>query len=290
MVDEMRLAELIADIHERAGDQDALALLDIAITVSQTREATTDAVLDHFVANARTAGQSWTVIGARLGVTKQAARQRFADRVDTAVLGQIPHSPRLAAALAAATDAARTDGRVETGTEHLLAGLMNDGIAAAALEKLGVSAAKIRDAGHRLFGAPTPAGPQAPPYSADARTAVQAAGRLAWERAAGVPAVTGTEHLLFVLALDYGSRARRVLNELGVNVADIKREVACFLESAGRPSARRRRRRRAEGIVACSFCGKPRSDQRRLISGPGVWICQQCVRLCVDILDQPDAI
>jgi ATP-dependent Clp protease ATP-binding subunit ClpA len=292
MADEAHLAELIADVRERADNQDALTLLDAAITVSQTWEATTDAMVDHFVANARTAGHSWTVIGTRLGVSKQAARQRFTDRVDRAAtpsLGQVPHSPRLAAALAAATDAARIDGRPEVRTEHLLAGLMNDGIGAAALEKLGVSVEKIREAGHRLFGSPAPAGTRAPPYSADARAAVQAAGKFALERAAGPPAVAGTEHLLIVLAMDYGSRARRVLNELGVDVADIEREVACFLESPGRHSARRRRRRgRADHTAACSFCGKPRSDQRRLIAGPGIWICQECVALCVDILDQPD--
>ena len=35
----------------------------------------------------------------------------------------------------------------------------------------------------------------------------------------------------------------------------------------------------------CSFCGKSRHDVRVLIAGPTVFICNECVRLCDDILD-----
>jgi len=34
----------------------------------------------------------------------------------------------------------------------------------------------------------------------------------------------------------------------------------------------------------CSFCGKDQDQVARLIAGPGVHICEECVRLCVDIL------
>ena len=36
--------------------------------------------------------------------------------------------------------------------------------------------------------------------------------------------------------------------------------------------------------VRCSFCGKPSSDVEKLIAGPGVFICNECIRLCNDIL------
>jgi len=36
--------------------------------------------------------------------------------------------------------------------------------------------------------------------------------------------------------------------------------------------------------VACSFCGKPQSEARKLIAGPTVYICDQCVRLCNEII------
>ena len=37
--------------------------------------------------------------------------------------------------------------------------------------------------------------------------------------------------------------------------------------------------------ICCSFCGKPQSEARRLIAGPGVYICDSCVELCKSILD-----
>jgi ClpX C4-type zinc finger protein len=39
----------------------------------------------------------------------------------------------------------------------------------------------------------------------------------------------------------------------------------------------------------CSFCGKTREQAGRIIAGPGVFICQQCVHLCNEVLamDQP---
>ncbi|HWC79573.1 MAG TPA: ClpX C4-type zinc finger protein [Pseudonocardiaceae bacterium] len=36
--------------------------------------------------------------------------------------------------------------------------------------------------------------------------------------------------------------------------------------------------------VRCSFCAKPSSDVEKIIAGPGVYICNQCVGLCHDIL------
>lgn len=35
----------------------------------------------------------------------------------------------------------------------------------------------------------------------------------------------------------------------------------------------------------CSFCGKTQGEVKRLIAGPGVYICNECVELCNDILD-----
>ena len=38
--------------------------------------------------------------------------------------------------------------------------------------------------------------------------------------------------------------------------------------------------------LRCSFCRKPQEKTRRLIAGPGVYICDECVDLCNDILDE----
>jgi ATP-dependent Clp protease ATP-binding subunit ClpX len=37
--------------------------------------------------------------------------------------------------------------------------------------------------------------------------------------------------------------------------------------------------------ICCSFCGKAQSEVRRLIAGPGVFICDECVELCMSILN-----
>ncbi|MCD7748768.1 MAG: ATP-dependent Clp protease ATP-binding subunit ClpX, partial [Oscillospiraceae bacterium] len=36
--------------------------------------------------------------------------------------------------------------------------------------------------------------------------------------------------------------------------------------------------------IRCSFCGKPQSQTGRLIAGNDAYICDECVRLCVDII------
>ncbi len=41
-----------------------------------------------------------------------------------------------------------------------------------------------------------------------------------------------------------------------------------------------------EAHLKCSFCGKPQEQVRKLIAGPGVYICDECVDLCNEILDE----
>ena len=39
-----------------------------------------------------------------------------------------------------------------------------------------------------------------------------------------------------------------------------------------------------DGVLRCSFCGKDQDQLRRLIAGPDVHICADCVEVCVDLL------
>jgi ATP-dependent Clp protease ATP-binding subunit ClpX len=41
--------------------------------------------------------------------------------------------------------------------------------------------------------------------------------------------------------------------------------------------------------LRCSFCGKSKDETLKLISGPGVYICDQCVALCNKILAEESA-
>ena len=51
----------------------------------------------------------------------------------------------------------------------------------------------------------------------------------------------------------------------------------------------------SDGVVLhCSFCGKSQHDVKKIIAGPGVYICDECIDLCNEIIveeladDEPD--
>jgi hypothetical protein len=41
-----------------------------------------------------------------------------------------------------------------------------------------------------------------------------------------------------------------------------------------------------EELLSCSFCGKSQKAVKKLIAGPGVYICEECVALCNGILTE----
>ena len=38
--------------------------------------------------------------------------------------------------------------------------------------------------------------------------------------------------------------------------------------------------------LKCSFCGKSQDQVRRLIAGPNVYICDECIELCQEIIQE----
>lgn len=42
----------------------------------------------------------------------------------------------------------------------------------------------------------------------------------------------------------------------------------------------------SNGALKCSFCGKGQKEVKKLIAGPGVYICDECIDLCNDIIDE----
>jgi ClpX C4-type zinc finger/Clp amino terminal domain, pathogenicity island component len=283
------LTALLAEVGRRAAGS-PLDQIEAALAVSDELEAGADELVGHAVTQARQAGCSWTEIGVRLGVSKQAARQRFTAQRFTgqrftgerftsqpAAPSELTE-PRLRACLRAAFGAAAADGAAEVGTHHQLVGLFEEGTAAAMMEKIGLRRDVVRQAARELFPPAEAAGPREPAdlrESAEARDAVTGAARLA--RLAGCGYV-GTEHLLAALVLDPGSRARRVLIQLHASIPAIKRELECYI----RP--RRRRRRGKSSAQQCSFCGKAEDSGSEMVAGPAVRICAECVALASEIL------
>ena len=43
---------------------------------------------------------------------------------------------------------------------------------------------------------------------------------------------------------------------------------------------------RASNLTMCSFCGKSHAEVKKLIAGPGVYICNECIEVCATILEK----
>lgn len=68
--------QLIEIVDDQAPTRDPLVMLEAAVRVAEQVGGMADAMVDHYVAASRAVGLSRTEIGERLGVSKQAARQR----------------------------------------------------------------------------------------------------------------------------------------------------------------------------------------------------------------------
>jgi hypothetical protein len=225
-------------VRQRCGPSASpLDLVRGAAEVGTDLSRASDAVLEHYVREAYRAGFSWRLIGDRLGMTRQAARQRFGATVQPASGdGEVEIAPRLRECLDAARVEAGQDGREQTDTQYLLLGLLKIGVAAGALDRLGVSRERVRTAMEALYGPAEPVRDGAmPEFSADAERAIAASHTFVRERGL---CYLATEHVLFCLATDPGSPVRRVLDRLDVPIAAVKRELAPCV-----PVRRRRRRR-----------------------------------------------
>ncbi|OLT35748.1 hypothetical protein BJF79_32055 [Actinomadura sp. CNU-125] len=272
-------------VQQRADSDDPLELLAAAVATAAEASTAADALIEHYVGAARAAGVSWTLIGERLGVSKQAARQKFADRlqVDDQIADaaeNLAMVPRLQACLQVAHAAADADGSA-AGTHHLLLGLLHGGVSAGVLDRLGVTRGKVREAAARLLEPATIATGDGTERrvvgDGEAEQAITAARRLAARRG---HTQLRCEHLLFSLATDPGSAARRVLDDLGTDIPRLNKDLQEWVA----PVQRRHRRigKSKSTGRSCSFCGC--TDLGPLVAGPGVWICGNCAQTAIDIL------
>lgn len=48
--------------------------------------------------------------------------------------------------------------------------------------------------------------------------------------------------------------------------------------------------RRPEELLCCSFCGKSQNDVKKLIAGPGVYVCNECIDICNEIINDDEQV
>jgi hypothetical protein len=226
----------------------SLDRLGAAVSVAEDLRELGDFVVDRYVQAARDDHRSWSQIGDVLGVSKQAAQQRFvAQPVRTAPWPGL--SEAASAVVTRAVEEARLLRHRYLGTEHVLLALAHDGgLAGSALNRVGVSPQLVREQIHHMIGSG---------HSVDAATlgiaprtkrvfeaARKEAGRVGHRCAA-------PEHLLLAVCESDGV-AKQILQEAGGNEGDVRAELAMLLEKEApemaarlrRPTRRRRLRSR----------------------------------------------
>jgi hypothetical protein len=194
-----------------AQDTEPLSRIGAAVTTRDDLHSLGDDLVGRFVEQARGAGASWTQIGSALGVSKQAAQQRY----PSAGQGWAPAFREDAQrALAAAGEHAQQLGHPYLGTEHILLALaeQDDSLAGRVLADLDVTPRAVAQA----IDQRTPRG--ARPIatirlSGRVKRALEQARRESGRLGHRCP---GAEHLLLVLAADADGAASRILDELEV--------------------------------------------------------------------------
>src|SRR5690348_9141195 len=141
------LDNLISYVRTLHPSGDELEHLADAVRVAARLDEQSDALIGHFVDQARRSGASWSQIGASMGVSKQAAQKRFVPRSDAGDLLPQGHelfsrfTPRAQAVLACAHETATAAGSSEVGDRHLAVALLSQpqGLAAVILHEAGVT-------------------------------------------------------------------------------------------------------------------------------------------------------
>ncbi len=217
-----------------------------AATASELR-GLGDELLDRYVQAARAEGRSWSEIGTALGVTKQAAHERF---VDAPLAWPENFNDPAREVVARALAEARGFGHRYLGTEHLLLALTSDsGLAGATLADLGVTGRAVRDAIERIIGRGRSSESSTLGITPRTKRVLEAAVRE--PKRAGRQRCADPEHLLLALAASDGV-ARDILVELGAGEAAVRERLASLLE------------REAPEIAAMLRAPKRRGVRRRL--------------------------
>jgi Clp amino terminal domain, pathogenicity island component len=222
----VRLDDLISAIQKVHAEP--LDQLTDAVLAAEALGEVADHLIGHFVDQARRSGASWTDIGRSMGVTKQAAQQRFVpkDPPLDPQQGFTRFTARARHAVAAAQEEARTAGNAEVTSAHLVLGLLHEpeALAGKALVTQGLAFDAVRQAVTATLPAPVTEVPALIPFDGSAKKALELTFREALRLGHNY---VGTEHLLLaLLELEDGAG---VLTGLGVDKARAEQDIAAAL-------------------------------------------------------------
>jgi len=221
------LIEAIKKVHS-----DALYQLSDAVIAADHLGDVADHLIGHFVDQARRSGASWSDIGRSMGVTKQAAQQRFVPKdpgqpsdVDPGQ-GFSRFTMRARNVVMVAQNEARAAGNAEIRPEHLVLGLLSepDSIAAQSIAAQGVPLEAVRQTVTAKL--PSAAGqvPELIPYDPQAKKTLELTFREALRMGHNY---IGTEHILLaLLELQAGTGA---LAGLGIDKATAEASITAAL-------------------------------------------------------------
>ena len=188
------------------------------------------------------------------------------------------------------------------GTEHLLLGMLHEGegIAAQVLVSAEISLETARNQVRETVGLGSSSPPSGHiPFTPRAKKTLEYALEDALQLGDNF---IGTEHLLLGLLREGRGVAVQVLVNLGADLDQVREQVIAIAREEGerttlfeaeevdRPVSQKPEIRPAtsgyRSVLHCSFCNEPQDRVAKLIAGPGVYICDRCVALCQEILDE----
>jgi hypothetical protein len=217
----LRLDDLITAI-KRVHDQPLDQLTDAMLAADHFGDIA-DHLIGHFVDQARRSGASWTEIGTSMGVTKQAAQQRFVPKADVLnpEQGFSRFTPRARNTVVAAQEHARAARSDEITPRHLILGLLDDpgSLAMALLAKQGIATEALREAAAITAGEADP--PALIPFNGAAKKALELTFREALRLGHNY---IGTEHIL--LALLEAEDQNGPLHQVGISKDQSETDLA----------------------------------------------------------------
>jgi hypothetical protein len=221
----VNLRQLIEQLDIDMPAADALSKVTEAQQRARTLTGIGDQLIDHFVSRARETGASWSQLGDALGVSKQAAQQKWVP--GEANFSRFTKRARHVVVLAEGKARELRQGQVDS--EHLLLGLIAEegGMGG----RVVIAAAGSQEAAERAVLDTLAPGTEKPPthipFSDRSKTVLRAT----LEEALGMGHnYIGTEHILLgLLKLDEG-RAAEALRRLGVTYQDAYAELTRMIE------------------------------------------------------------